>query len=140
MEKFCMKLREIMTEKVAVISPRTTLTEAARKMKEMNIGALPICDNDRLVGLVTDRDIVVRALANGSDPETTLAKDVMSSPVIYCMEDDEIEVAADLMEEKQIRRMLIINKEKRLVGFVSLGDLAVDSKDEILAGEVIERI
>ncbi len=135
-----MKVCEILTPDPQCVSPDTTLTTAAQKMKSLNVGLLPICQNDRLVGTVTDRDIVVRAIATGANPNTSTIRDVMSSEVIYCFEDEEVENAAQLMEQRQIRRLPVLNGEKRLVGILSLGDLAVRTQKDKLAGEVLERV
>ncbi|MEW6296415.1 MAG: CBS domain-containing protein [Thermodesulfobacteriota bacterium] len=135
-----MQLKEIMTQGVDVISPDATLQEAAAKMKTLDVGPLPVCDGDRLVGMLTDRDIAVRAVAEGRDPTTTPVREVMTPEVIYCFEDQSVEEAAKLMEEKQIRRLPILNRNKWLVGIVSLGDLAVGTGDQQLAGEVLEQV
>jgi CBS domain-containing protein len=101
---------------------------------------LPVCDRDRLVGMLTDRDIAVRAVAEGYDPWTDHVKDAMTPDIVYCFEDQDVKEAAQLMKEKQIRRLVVLNRDKRLVGIVSLGDLAVDTGDEKLAGETLEQI
>jgi CBS domain-containing protein len=135
-----MKVSEILTPDPQCVSPDTTLTTAAQKMKSLDVGLLPICQEDRLVGTVTDRDIVVRAIATGVNPNTTTIRDVMSPEVVYCFEDEEVEEAAQLMEQRQIRRLPVLNGEKRLVGILSLGDIAVRNQQDKLAGEVLERI
>jgi len=135
-----MKVGEILTPDPECVTPDTTITMAAQKMKALDVGLLPICQSDRLVGTVTDRDIVVRAIATGANPNTTTIGDVMSSEVVFCFEDEEIEQAAQLMEQRQIRRLPVLNGEKRLVGIVSLGDIAVRSPEGQLAGEVLERV
>jgi len=104
------------------------------------VGPLPICDNDRLVGMLTDRDITVRAVAEGKDPRATRVRDVMTEGVCYCFEDDDVADAARLMKENQIRRLLVLDRNKRLAGIVSLGDLAVETGDEHLAGQTLERV
>jgi len=135
-----MQVREVMTPEVEVISPETTLAEAAQKMKTLDVGPLPVGERDRLVGMVTDRDITVRATAEGRDPKTTKVREVMTEQVFYCFEDESIEQAAEIMERAQIRRLMVLNRDKRLVGIVSLGDLAVETGEEELAGEVLERV
>jgi CBS domain-containing protein len=136
-----MRVKDVMTSGVECISPDTTLREAAQKMKELDVGLLPICgEDDRLAGMITDRDITVRAVADGLDPSTAQAHDVMTPKVIYCYEDQEISDAAHMMEQNQIRRLVVLNRDKRLVGIVSLGDLAVDSGDEQLAGHTLEAV
>jgi CBS domain-containing protein len=135
-----MQLKDVMTREVEVIRPDATLHEAAEKMKTLDVGPLPVCDRDRLVGMITDRDITVRATAQGWVPGLTKVRDVMTQDVTYCFEDQDVEEAARLMEEKQIRRLVVLNRDKRLVGIVSLGDLAVRTGDEELAGEVLEEV
>jgi CBS domain-containing protein len=135
-----MQLSDIMTANPVVLGPDTVLREAARKMREIDSGVMPVGENDRLVGMLTDRDITVRATADGKDPNTTPVRDVMSSEVIYCFADDDVEVAARKMEEHQIRRVIVLNRDKRLVGIASLGDLAVHAPTDRLAGEVTEAV
>ena len=135
-----MQLADIMTSNPVVLSPDTVLREAAQKMRDLDSGVMPIGDGDRLVGMLTDRDITVRATADGLDPNTTPVKDVMSPDVIYCFADDEVETAARKMEEHQIRRLIVLNRDKRLVGIASLGDLAVYARSDRLPGEVTEAV
>jgi CBS domain-containing protein len=135
-----MQLSDIMTANPVVLGPDTVLREAARKMRDIDSGVMPVGENDRLVGMLTDRDITVRATADGKDPNTTPVRDVMSSEVIYCFADDDVEVAARKMEEHQIRRVIVLNRDKRLVGIASLGDLAVHAPTDRLAGEVTEAV
>lgn len=135
-----MKVNEIITHDPEVIRPETALIEAAQKMKSMDIGMLPVCDGDRLVGVITDRDIAVRGVAQGYDPKTARVQEIMTPEVIYCFDDEDVKEAAKKMEEKQVRRLPVLNREKRLVGIVSLGDLAVRTIKEKLAGEVLERV
>ncbi len=135
-----MKVNEIITHDPEVIRPETALIEAAQKMKSLDIGMLPICDGDRLVGVITDRDITVRGVAQGYDPKTARVQEVMTPEVIYCFDDEDVKEAAKKMEEKKVRRLPVLNREKRLVGIVSLGDLAVRTGKEKLAGEVLERV
>ena len=119
-----MQVQEIMTRGVDVVDPNMTIRDAARRMREDNVGALPVGENDRLVGMVTDRDIVMRAVADERRPGTTAVRDVMSEGVCYCFEDDNLERAAQVMAEHQVRRLPVLNRDKRLVGFVALADLA----------------
>ena len=135
-----MRVSEVMTQGVECIGPDATLQEAAAKMKSLDVGPLPVCDNDRLVGMVTDRDITVRATAQGDAPTDVRVRDVMTPEVIYCFEDDPVEDAARLMAAKQVRRLVVLNRDKRMVGIVSLGDLAVKTGDEQLAGYALEGI
>ncbi|HEV8342708.1 MAG TPA: CBS domain-containing protein [Candidatus Binatia bacterium] len=134
-----MQLREVMTRKVEVVHPESTLVEAAEKMSDLDVGPMPVCDGDRLVGMITDRDIAVRAIAKGYDPAKTPVKEAMTPEVLYCFEDQKVEEAATVMQQNQIRRLLVLNRSKQLVGIVSLGDLAI-STDERLSGETLERI
>ena len=135
-----MQLKEVMTRNVEVIGPDATLEDAASRMDVLDIGPLPVCENDRLVGMITDRDITVRSTAMGEDPKTTHVRDAMSKNVLYCHEDDDVREAARIMESKQIRRLPVLNRDDQLVGIVSLGDLAVWSRDQQLSGEVLERV
>src|SRR5438552_12903412 len=120
-----MKVSDILTENPQTIHPDATICEAARRMKEHDIGMLPICDGERLVGSLTDRDLTIRAVADGCDPFKTKVREVMTPRACYCFEADDLEQAATIMETEQIRRLPVINSEKRLVGIISLGDLAV---------------
>jgi CBS domain-containing protein len=129
-----------MTRGVQCIGPNATLQEAAARMKSLDVGPLPVCDNDRLVGMITDRDITVRATAEGDAPTDIRVRDVMTPEVVYCFEDALVEDAALLMQQRQVRRLLVLNRDKRLVGIVSLGDLAVETGDEELAGVTLEAV
>ena len=125
-----MKISEIMTTNVECVTPESSLPELAHKMKTLDVGFLGICDDDRLVGSVTDRDIVVRAIAGGRDVNSTTARDIMTPDVIWCYEDDDVKTVAEKMRDKEVRRIVILNKEKRLVGVVSLGDISkVEEKE-----------
>lgn len=134
-----MKLKDIMSRDVQSVLPGATLREAATTMRELDVGALPVCDGTRISGMITDRDIVVRGLANGHGERATVAE-VMTPGVVWSYEDDAVETAAKLMQERQIRRMPVLDREKRLVGIVSLGDLAVRTNDEHLTGKTLEQI
>jgi CBS domain-containing protein len=140
MEEAGMQLREIMVPDPVVLAPDASLREAAAKMRDIDSGVMPIGENDRLVGMLTDRDITIRATAEGKDPERTPVREVMSGEVVYCFEDEDIEAAARKMEEHQIRRLIVLDRDKRLVGIASLGDLAVHAPDNRLAGEAIEAV
>jgi len=135
-----MQIKDIMTPDVEVVSPDATLTEAAEKMSQLDIGPLPVCDGERLVGMLTDRDITVRATAKGSDPNITTVGEVMTPEVVYCFEDHDVETAAQMMEKHQIRRVPVLNRDKRLIGMVSLGDLAVSTRNKKLAGETLRHV
>jgi CBS domain-containing protein len=120
------QIKEIMTRNPEVVSPEVTLKEAAKKMHDHDTGYLPVCLKDRIVGVITDRDIVVNAIAKDHDPMTTRVSEAMTPSVFYCFEDDGVEKAVDLMKEKKVRRVMILNQSKRLVGVISLGDLAMN--------------
>jgi CBS domain-containing protein len=135
-----MELREIMTRDVEVVSSKASLKDAAAKMKSLDVGLIPVCDGNRLQGILTDRDITIRATADGRDPKKTRVSDVMSTDLAYCLEEQEVEEAISLMEARQIRRIPILNDDKRLVGIVSLADIAVHVRDRDLSAETLEEI
>lgn len=135
-----MQVKDVMTGEVRVIAPHSTLQEAADTMRALDVGFLPVCDGERLVGMVTDRDITVRATAAGSDIWETRVRDVMTQAVIYCYEDQDVAVAARLMKEKQVRRLVVLNRDKRLVGVLSLDDVAVKTGDEMVGGNTLEGV
>ena len=135
-----MELRDIMTRNVEVVNGNASLQEAATKMKKLDVGLMPVCDGDRLKGLLTDRDITIRATANGRDPSKTKVNEVMSTDIAYCLEDQAVDEAVILMEARQIRRLPILNQDKQLVGIVSLADIAVHVGDRDLTGETLEEI
>lgn len=135
-----MKVKEIMTKEVDILHPDNSWKEAAQKMRVRNVGFLPVFDGDRLVGVLTDRDIVLRSTAEGTNPNTSIGRDWITSPVVYCFEDQDVEEAAKLMEEHQIRRVAVLSRDgERLVGVVSLGDLATNSTRETSA-EVLQSV
>jgi len=135
-----MQLKEIMTPNPECISPGESLQAAAQRMRELDVGPLPVCDNDRLAGMLTDRDITIRAVAEGKDPRTTTVREVMTPDIVYCFDDQDVNEAASIMRERQLRRMLVLNRNKRLVGIVALGDLAVDTDDRAGVGAVLQDI
>jgi CBS domain-containing protein len=136
-----MQIKDIMTRNVECVRPDDTLQAAARKMRDLDIGPLPVCgDNDRLAGMVTDRDITVRATAEGKDPTRTPVRDAMTPDVVYVYDDQDARDAADTMASRQIRRVLVLNRDKRLVGIVSLGDLAVDAGKEAKPGDTLRKV
>ena len=135
-----MKLSEIMTRDVIVIQPDDTLQSAAKKMRDHNIGFLPVCDGDTLLGVISDRDITIRALADGMDVSIMLGRDLMTSPAIYCFDDQEVAEVAQIMKDNQIRRLVVVDREnKRLAGVISLGDLARNGTND-LSGEVLQKV
>ena len=121
-----MQVSEVMTREVEVISPDASLREAARKMDDLNVGVLPVCDGQRLVGIITDRDITVRATSIGESPDVTRVDEIMTGEVWWCHESDDVEEVALRMGEKQIRRMPVIDDNRMLVGIITLGDLATE--------------
>jgi CBS domain-containing protein len=130
-----MHVNEAMSTDVKIASPNQTLKEAAMIMAEIDAGILPVGDNDRLVGMITDRDIAVRGVAKGLKPDAKV-REVMSKEVMYCFEDDDIDDVALNMAELKVRRLPVLNREKRLIGIVSLGDIAMTDGPD-MAGEAI---
>jgi CBS domain-containing protein len=118
------KVSETMTRQVDVIDPNSAVVDAACRMRDDNVGALPVGENDRLIGMITDRDIVIRVVAENRLGGGATVRDAMSRHVYYCFEDDDLEQAARLMAEHQVRRLPVLNRNKRLVGIVALADLA----------------
>jgi CBS domain-containing protein len=135
-----MQVREVMTGHVQVVAPHTTLHEAAELMRNLDVGFLPVCAGGRLVGMLTDRDVTVRGVAEGEDPWEGRVRDVMSPEVIYCFEDDDVAEAGRIMQENQVRRLPVLAQDRRLVGIVSLGDLAVHAADEHLSGDALRAV
>ena len=135
-----MQIREVMTSDVRLVDPKTTLKDAAQMMREGDFGLLPIGENDRLVGTITDRDIAIRAVANGKDPNSTTVRDAMSQGIFYCFEDQSVDEVAAMMGDKQVRRMPVLDRDKRLVGIVALGDLATRRGADDDAGEALSDI
>jgi CBS domain-containing protein len=133
-------VKDVMTPNAEVVSPGDTLELAARKMEELGVGPLPVCEGHRVVGVLTDRDITVRATAAGCDPKTTLVGDAMTLDVIRCYDDQDVREAARLMKERQVRRLLVMSRADDLVGIVSLGDLATGVGDPGQPGEVLKSV
>jgi len=119
-----MKVKDVMHSGVTWVGPRTPVSELAMKMRANDVGAIPIGENDRLIGMVTDRDIVCRGLANGKDPSKLTAQDVMSKGISYCLAEDDVGKAIDTMKKNQIRRLAVLDSNKRMVGMLSLGDIS----------------
>jgi CBS domain-containing protein len=134
-----MKVSEAMTRDVNVASPDDTLQQAATKMAELDTGVLPVGANDRLVGMLTDRDIAVRAVAKGKGPQTPV-RDAMSEDVKYCFEDEDLGAVSANMGDVQLRRLPVLNRDKRLVGIVSLGDIVNASSNARQAGQALAGI
>ena len=122
-----MRVAEVMTRDVRLIEPNQTIRDAARLMAEMDAGIMPVSEGDRLVGMITDRDIAVRAVAQGRGPDTAV-REVMTDEVKYCFEDEDTAAVERNMAEIQVRRLLVLTRDKRLVGILSLGDLAMSDK------------
>jgi CBS domain-containing protein len=120
-----MKVNEVMSRDVQVCTPGSTIRECAKTMASIDAGAMPVGENDRLVGMITDRDIAIRAIGAGKGPDTPV-REVMSSEVKYCFEDEDLQQVAKNMADIQVRRLPVVNRDKRLVGILSLGDLAVN--------------
>jgi len=133
-----MKIADVMTRHVRVIAPDRSIRDAARLMDEMNVGSLPVCDGRRLKGIITDRDITIRATAAGLVPDDTRVQDVMSDNIWWCFDDDDVDHIVELMSDHQIRRLPVVDHDKHLVGIVALGDLATDAEDS--ASRALHRI
>jgi CBS domain-containing protein len=118
------KIADIMSTDVRTVQPQDSLRRAAQCMQELDVGALPVCDGERLLGMVTDRDIAVRAIADGLNPDEACVSDIMTPDVAFCTADQDAEEAKRLMGARQVRRLPVIDDSRRLVGIVSLGDLA----------------
>lgn len=132
-----MKIAEVMSSDVQIVNPDDSIQTAARKMEDADVGFLPVGENDKLVGMITDRDLALRAVARGKDPKKTKVRDVMTEKVLYCSEDDDIADAAENMAELRVRRLPIVDARKRLVGVVSIGDIAF-RHDPSTAGQTLE--
>ena len=133
------KIKELMSRNVQVIGPDQTIREAAQHMLKGNFGMMPVGENDRLIGSISDRDITIRAVANGMSSDTKV-REIMSKGIHWAYEDDSVAKVAQLMSEQQIRRLPIVDADKRLTGIVALGDFAVDSADIGVAGEALAEI
>jgi len=134
-----MEVREVMSRDVQMTSPRDSIESAAKMMAQTDCGSLPVADNDRLVGVVTDRDIVVRAVARGKSPAECTVNDVMSAGIKYVYEDEAADIAAQSMSRLQVRRLPVLNRRKRLVGIVALGDLATKNNGPMI-GKALKEI
>lgn len=134
-----MKVKEAMSTTLEVISSDATIQEAAKKMSSVDVGSLPVVDNGELVGIVTDRDITIRATAEGLAPDECRVSEVMSTSPDHVFEEDDISDAANVMKTRQIRRLPVLNRDKELVGILSLADVAVEGNDQ-LSGDALEGI
>lgn len=136
-----MQIKEIMTRKPEVVAPNQPLQAAAQKMESLDVGVMPVCDGKKLVGMITDRDITIRATAAGMDPNQMKVSDAMTEEVTYAYADQSVEEIAQIMEENQIRRLPILDRTNdELTGIVSLGDLAVEGRRDDLSAEALEEI
>jgi len=133
------QLKDVMTRKVEVISPDSTIAQAAQRMRDGDFGLLPVGENDRMIGTISDRDIAIRAVAQGKDSATKV-RDVMSEGIQWCFEDDSVDQAVKIMSEHQVRRLPIVNRDKRLVGIVALADLAAGKTEIGPAAEALAEI
>jgi CBS domain-containing protein len=129
-----MLVREAMTPEAEWITPDTTLIEAARKMRDRGIGCLPVGENDRLVGMITDRDLACRGVAEGADPKKTPVRQAMTKGIVWCLDSEGLEEAVHRMEEKKIHHMPVLNGQKRMVGILSLSDLALKGPRNLFIG------
>lgn len=134
-----MRVKDAMHQGVHWVEPNTSLTEIAQLMKKHNIGAIPIGDNDRLVGMVTERDIVCRGLAKGLDLADATARDVMTKGIFYTTETAEVAEAAALMEKHKVRRLPVLNYSKRMTGMLSVGDVS-HSVEQRLCGQILDAV
>jgi CBS domain-containing protein len=135
-----MDISEVMTREVEVVRPDATLQEAAQKMKAIDVGSLPVCDGRKLQGMLTDRDVAIRGVAEGRHPGETRVRDVMTADIVYGRTGQDIKEIAEMMAAHQIRRLPIVNDNHELVGIVSLGDLAVDVGNDKLSGDVLSDV
>jgi len=131
-------ISEIMSDQVTYVGPQATVAEAARLMRDKDFGALPIADDDRLVGMLTDRDISIRVVADGKDPTTTTVREAMTPEVRYCFDDQTVEEIARNMGAQKVRRLPVMNRDKRLVGIVALGDLSKVASPQTTAESLSE--
>jgi CBS domain-containing protein len=134
-----LKVKEIMTKDVAYIKPDTTVTEAAKLMQQYNVGSIPVCDRTGVVGMVTDRDIVVRNVITGTDPLSTPVSNIMSTKVATVTSDTDVNLLGDIMSKNQIRRIPVVDNNT-LVGIVALGDLAADKRFDVEASSALTDI
>jgi CBS domain-containing protein len=132
-----MQLREIMTQEVEVVHPDATLEAASQKMSASNIGALPVCDGQQLVGILTERDLIRRASVQARAPQTALVREVMTTDLLSCFEDQQDTEALRLMQERQIRHLAVLSRDQRLIGIISLRSVAKPQHEEELTGSAI---
>ncbi|AJP59814.2 CBS domain-containing protein [Pandoraea vervacti] len=133
------RLRDVMTRDPAFVRNGDTIQHAAKLMADLNVGALPVCENGHLEGMITDRDISVRCVAAGKGPDSKVG-DAMSEGAHWCREDDSVEEACDTMCSEQIRRLPVVDSQKKLVGMVSMGDIATKASDDATCGKIISEV
>ena len=133
------QIKDVMSTDVKVVGPDTTISEAAKVMRDGDFGMMPVGENDRMIGAISDRDIAIRAIAEGKGPNTKV-REVMSTGIAWVFDDDSVEKAAKIMSERQVRRLPVVNHEKRLVGIVALGDFAVESAELRPASQALAEI
>ncbi|HKU95739.1 MAG TPA: CBS domain-containing protein [Vineibacter sp.] len=135
-----MLVAEVMTRNAEMVAPDASLQQAAQKMEELDIGVLPVCDGHRLLGVITDRDIAVRAVSAGALPSEALVQDFMSPDPAWCYEDDQVGAALDDMEARRLRRLMVLDRDERLVGILALGDVAVKAQADRETGAALSEI
>ena len=135
-----MNVGEIMTRDIQTIAPEDTIQKAAKLMDDLNVGILPVCDGTRVVGVITDRDITVRATSMGLSPTEHQVADFMTDEVYYCLTEDSVESVAENMAHIQVRRMPVLDRENRLVGMISLGDIATHASQYRTTAEALRKI
>ncbi len=135
-----MKVREIMSRNVECVDPDTSIKEIAQTMRLLDVGFVPICEGNRVIGTLTDRDITIRHVADGQNPYRVKGRDIMTPSVLYCYADQDVEEVGRYMQEHQVRRVLIFDPGENLVGVVSLGDISKAAGEEYLAGEILKEI
>lgn len=135
-----MQVSECMSRDVTLANPQITIEEAAKEMKTGDFGAIPIGENGQLLGMITDRDIVVRSIAEGKEPKSTTVREVMSENVASCYEDQDVNEVIETMGERQIRRMPVLNREEKLVGMLAIGDVAQDDSQATASGQALSQI
>ena len=133
------QLKDLMSRDVKLISPNMTIGEAAQQMRDGDFGMMPVGENDRMIGTISDRDIAIRAVAEGKDANTKV-RDVMSAGIAWTYEDESVEQVAKIMSERQVRRLPVVDRDKRLVGIVALGDFAVEKSEILPAAQALSEI
>ena len=123
-------IAEVMTTDVEVVRPEETLRDAARAMADLDVGSLPVCDGRRMIGMVTDRDITIRGVAEGKGPDASV-RDVMTDDVVWCTDTDSVDEVLQQMSDAQVRRIPVVDKDRQLVGIVALGDIALEEEDDV---------